>query len=203
MAITPPGDIVLDVMRAANPARKRVAAARLLGMAAARAPAPGAGAGKAGPSAWRHALARVAGASVERSDRPGAPVRLGKAPLARMLAADGSIKAGSAGRGAPAAASAPGGGGTGRLRAAHAGLEGLLIANMLEGMLGSGRGALFGGGLAGSYWKSMLAQAIATQVARHGGMGLADAVAGVGGSSATGDHAGGGLRPGKEMGAAT
>jgi len=47
---------------------------------------------------------------------------------------------------------------------------------MLKGMLGGSGAEIYGKGLAGEYWKSMMARAIAAQVSRRGGMGLAAAL---------------------------
>ncbi len=62
------------------------------------------------------------------------------------------------------------------MREGFAALEGVVLENMLDGMLGGSGSSVFGEGLAGEYWKSMMARAIATQVARRGGMGLAEAL---------------------------
>ncbi len=178
MAISPPGDLVLDVMRAADPRRVQLAAVRLQEMAApVRA---GASADPVAADKWRQAINELVGSDgvVNGATSMGAsgPLRLGKAPDARELDADGNLKGVPAAHLADNVPAADKQGGTvaprAALRQAYAGLEGVLIANMLDGMMGSGRNGLFGGGLAGSYWKSMLAQSIATQVAQGGGLGI-------------------------------
>ncbi len=170
MSISPPSDLILDVMKAADPQRMREAALRLKDMAAARTAAAETGAGK-----WSESL-RVAGfspagagrkistphpdaASGTRSPAPSIPdVRTGPARDHLSVARETS---GSDGR---------------RMRESFAALEGVVLENMLDGMLGGSGSSVFGEGLAGEYWKSMMARAIATQVARRGGMGLAEAL---------------------------
>gem|GEM_PF-6992392 len=106
-------------------------------------------------------------------------MRLGKAPDARELKPDGTFRQATTSA-AHMTMKTRATEEQARLRQAYAGLEGVLVANMLEGMLGTGgngrAGSLFGSGLAASYWKSLLAQSVAEQIARAGGLGVADAL---------------------------
>ncbi len=193
MSISPGSDIVMDVMRAADPQLARQAAARLHGAASAAAgavAAQGLSEAKAAGAAWKTAMktaqavppapragaqAPVAGttAGTAPSAAPGAEAgRTRGAPL-RLTPADAPVAGLSsvAARGADA-------GQARRLADAHARLEGVLVESMLNGMMQASGGSIFGSGLAAEYWKSMLAQAVAMQVAQRGGLGLAAALDG-------------------------
>ncbi len=172
MSISPPSDLILDVMKAADPQRMREAALRLKDMAAARAAATETGAGK-----WSESL-RMAGFSPAGAGRKISTPHLDAASGTRAPAAAAPETHVAAMRdSAPAAVPGQSSGTTGRgMRESFAALEGVVLENMLEGMLGGSGSEVFGEGLAGEYWKSMMARAIATQVARRGGMGLAEAL---------------------------
>ncbi len=63
--------------------------------------------------------------------------------------------------------------GPARLRHAFGRLEGTFLQSVLSGVLSAPDGGLYGGGLSGEYWKSLMAQAIAEKIADAGGLGVA------------------------------
>ncbi len=170
MSISPPSDLILDVMKAADPQRMQEAALRLKDMAAARAAAAETGAGK-----WSESL-KTAGFSPAGAGPDNGTPRIDAASGTRSPAASvPDVVAMRARGGASAAKEAPRTTGRG-VREGFAALEGVVLENMLDGMLGGSGSSVFGEGLAGEYWKSMMARAIASQIARRGGMGLAEAL---------------------------
>jgi Rod binding domain-containing protein len=50
----------------------------------------------------------------------------------------------------------------------------MVLSSFVESMLPQSSEAVFGAGSAGQIWKSMMAQQIATQLAKSGGIGIAD-----------------------------
>lgn len=56
--------------------------------------------------------------------------------------------------------------------------EAFVMQSFIEEMLPKSADGVFGSGLAGDYWRSMLAEQVAGQVAKHGGIGIARMVAG-------------------------
>ena len=170
MSISPPSDLILDVMKAADPQRMQEAALRLKDMAAARAAAAETGAGK-----WSESL-RMAGFSPAGAGRKISTPHLDAASGTRSPAPSAADAAAVRARARAPAAADGSGDAVRRMREGFAALEGVVLENMLDGMLGGSGSKVFGEGLAGEYWKSMMARAIASQVARRGGMGLAEAL---------------------------
>jgi hypothetical protein len=128
MSINPATDIVLDVARAADPARYKRAVARLDA-------APGAG--------FVDSLA-AAGAPLPPGPVPPPPVP------PRPAAGDASD----------------------RTAATYRQFEAMALANLLQAAVPSNEG-FFGKGVAGDTWKSMLIDQIAAEMAKHGGVGIA------------------------------
>lgn len=60
---------------------------------------------------------------------------------------------------------------------AFRGFEAMALTTFVEAAFPGNASAAFGSGLAGGVWKSMLAEQIATQMARSGGIGIADQLA--------------------------
>ena len=116
MAISPPGDIVLDVMRAANPEKAQAARAQL-----------------------------------QR--------------LAQSAQATGSFAA-------EPTAGAPGA--TGGAENAFQKFEAMVLGTFFQSMLPADASAIYGEGLAGDMWKSILAQHLGEAVAERGGIGIAN-----------------------------
>lgn len=54
--------------------------------------------------------------------------------------------------------------------------ESVLVANMIEDMMGDGEQGYFGGGFAGGVWKSMMAEQVAKQVVKHADFGVASKI---------------------------
>ena len=167
MSISPATDIVQDVMRAASAQRLRAAEKRLRGFSRA----PVAAAQEAGV-AWTRELATAAKAMPRLAPAPSRPAAA--AEKGRAAAGRNAPFVREKGRAGPAGAAHGARKVAGRrLGKAYAGLEGLVLENMLNGMLGDGKASVFGGGLAGEFWKSLLARGIAGQVSRRGGLGIA------------------------------
>ncbi|HQS10636.1 MAG: hypothetical protein B7Y12_16140 [Rhizobiales bacterium 24-66-13] len=55
--------------------------------------------------------------------------------------------------------------------------ESMVLSQFVQAMLPSHAAAVYGSGNAGQIWKSMLAEKVADQVAKHGGIGIADRIA--------------------------
>ena len=139
MAIDPGTDIVLDVIKAADPQRAAASAQRLYALANAQAPAPG---------NFAAALEQSAPATATA----GAPSLNAANARARLASA------------APAANS-------GAARAAVE-FEALLLNGFVGEMLPKQSSAVFGQGLSGDMWKSMLADQVSRQIARSGALGI-------------------------------
>lgn len=55
--------------------------------------------------------------------------------------------------------------------------EAFVLQSFIEAMLPKKAGSVFGGGTAGEIWRSMLAEQVAKEVARSGGVGIAELIA--------------------------
>lgn len=66
---------------------------------------------------------------------------------------------------------------TSKMAKAHRDFEVVVLQNMIETMLPDSADTVFGKGVAGKTWKSMLAEKLAQQVALSGDLGLADRMA--------------------------
>src|SRR5690606_23711272 len=117
VAISPPGDIVLDVMRAADPERVEAARAQLQ---------------------W--AAQSTAGAD--------APFQM-----------------------AAAAAPKPADGGAGE---AYRQFEAMVLGTFVQSMLPDEASSVYGEGLAGDMWKSILGQHLGEAISERGGIGIAN-----------------------------
>ncbi len=135
MSINPPLDIVLDVVKAADPARYKAAVERLTRISTA------AGAGF-------DSLIPATAAT------PAAP----DDPTTMATATPGKTQPSDAAR-------------------AYRGFEAMTLATFIESAMPDDSAAVFGSGTAGNVWKSMLAEQIANQMAKAGGIGLADQLA--------------------------
>jgi peptidoglycan hydrolase FlgJ len=126
LAISPPSDIVLDVVRAADPA----------GVEAARA-----------------ALANRAGS-------------------ASAVAETFALHENSATRTATA------GGSTAGTPETFKRFEAMVLQTFIQSMLPNDSAAVYGKGMAGDMWKSLLAEKVADSMAERGGIGISDRVLG-------------------------
>ncbi|WP_046868870.1 rod-binding protein [Microvirga massiliensis] len=140
MAIKPPSDIVLDVARAADPARFQMASAKL-----------SEGAKPADPAGFDQAM-QVASAE---------PLIAGGFD---SYSARNTIK--------NAVQSAE----TDRSKLALQQFEAFVLQTFVESMLPKNAENTYGKGNTGAIWKSMLAEQIAGQVAKGGGIGIADQI---------------------------
>ena len=146
MAISPPTDLVLDVVRAAEPATARLAAAKLERMAYA--------AGAADGVEGRPFADALDNADSEYTDVPALPGGTGEARVAMHNAT--SVNHGSL---SPAQK-----------------FEAMILQQFVDGMMPDDAESVYGSGTAGGIWKSMLAEQISTQIAARGGIGIADFV---------------------------
>lgn len=128
MAISPPSDIVLDVVRAAEPEAVAVARARLAEGKAAS--------GLGGEDFTRLAVARAT-------------------PFGRAAAAAASE-------------------GSDPARKAYTQFEAMVLQSFLQSMLPSDNESVYGKGLSGDMWRSLLAQELSGVMAERGGIGIAD-----------------------------
>ncbi|NDW04868.1 rod-binding protein [Jiella pacifica] len=64
--------------------------------------------------------------------------------------------------------------------------EGFVLRSFVESMLPSGESEFFGKGTAGDIWRSMLAEEIGNEMAKGGGIGIADTIAKKGGAPVDG-----------------
>lgn len=139
MAIDPSTDIVLDVIKAADPQRAAASAQRLYALANAQAPAP----------------ADFASALDQSAPTPAPNRALG------LNAANARSRLASA---APAA--------TSQSARAATEFEALLLNGFVSEMLPKQSSAVFGQGLSGDMWKSMLADQVSRQIAKSGALGI-------------------------------
>lgn len=125
MAISPPGDIIMDVARAADPAAVEAAKARL----------------------QSHAGRATVAATFDAGT-----------PNAGLIARTASSK--------------------GDTPEAYVKFESMVLQTFLKSMLPENTENVYGPGISGEMWKSLLAQQLGDQMARRGGIGIADRVLG-------------------------
>ena len=151
MAINPPSDIVLGVANAADPQKLRAAAAQL-----ARA-----GGSNAADTATLTGADAGALRLASRAPAPKAPPVFDPQALASP---------------APAA-KPPQGAAAKRTPDAYTKFEAFLIQTFVESMLPADAPNVYGGGVAGKIWKSMLAEHLANAIAKGTAFGIADQIA--------------------------
>jgi flagellar protein FlgJ len=178
--INPPSDIILDVMRAAQPEKQAKATQRLAALAGGGS--PGANSFAALLEAPTRAQARpqtpfqADQARVEMRNRdtlqtPGA-ARPGdgagnlRAALPQMTPSDPASESRSA---STAPANAP--------MTPHQEFEAFVLRSFVETMLPDDASAAYGSGTAGEIWKGMKAEHIGNAMARSGGIGIAEKLA--------------------------
>jgi len=126
LAIPTSGDLILDVVRAADPAAAEAARTRLASFAA-----------------------KAQGATFDAA------------------AATGEAPRGKAATGAATGAATPD---------AFARFEAMVLQSFIQTMLPEDTESVYGGGMAGEMWQSMLAEQLGTAVARRGGIGIAERI---------------------------
>ncbi len=161
MAISPPSDLILDVARAADPERLKVATAKLDRLAGTAGTAfadlmPAA-------SETGNALAALADAAPVVDPAPSAPFDLHRARL--RLQNETAL----ASRVDDAVATA----GDRRAKALES-FEAMVLGTFVGSMLPEGAEDVYGSGTAGDVWKSMLSDQLGKQMAKAGGIGIAD-----------------------------
>lgn len=129
MAVSPPGDIVLDVLRAADPARVSEARAKL----AAAAPS------ETARSSAEEAFDAAYALSARERFAPENAEDIAATEAARKF-------------------------------------EAMVLSNFVQSMLPAEAEEMFGKGMAGTIWKSMMAEQLANTLAEGGGIGIAKAV---------------------------
>ncbi|MBB5751047.1 rod-binding protein [Prosthecomicrobium pneumaticum] len=165
MSIQPPSDLLLDVVRAADPRKAQAIAARLQQ------------ASSANPAADPLAFDRVMADSAALLDGAGdAPAAAGEAdagsagfepasPLA-MTSSTALLNATVLSTRGPSATPD-----------AYRRFEAMVLGQFVEQMLPRSSAVMYGEGTAGQVWRSMLAERIANEIAKAGGVGIAARVA--------------------------
>ncbi len=173
--INPPSDIILDVVRAAEPEKQAKATQRLVALAGGRGPDAGqfaslmeapARAGARPSSSFQGDHARVAMHNRETLQPPvpgTSAVTDLRSRLPRMDGADAS------GEPTPAPGNRP--------MTPEQEFEAFVLRSFVETMLPDDADTVYGSGTAGEIWKSMQAEHIANDMARSGGIGIAEKLA--------------------------
>ncbi len=141
MAINPPTDIVLDVARAADPARYKAAAEKLALLGTS---APGA-------AASFDSLFDSMDTAPSTAADPFIGDLRSRLPRAEFAA-------------------------SGKPPKAYQKFEAVVLQSFVQELLPKDASSVYGSGLAGSYWSSMLAEQIANQIAESGGVGIAQEI---------------------------
>jgi len=140
MAIDPPSDVVLEVAKAADPARAAAATQRLNALA---------GVGPAGTDDFSETLAQTARPATAAAEQVmGAADARSRFVDATFAASDKAAKA-------------------------QVDFEAMVLNGFVNEMLPKNDSAVFGQGLAGDMWKSMLADQVSRQIAKSGSLGIA------------------------------
>lgn len=147
MAINPPSDIVLDVAKAADPLSYQQATEKLARLAGARA-----------SETVTEAFEEV----FDQLQKPLPPSTPFDPQLTMVNMRNQDVLADR-----PAGAGA----------ASYEQLEAFVLQSFVQSMLPTNAAASFGSGTAGDIWKSMLAEQLGAQLAKAGGIGLAQSLA--------------------------
>lgn len=158
MSISLPSDLILDVVKAADPQKAQAMATRLRQASAAS------------PSALP-ANALSFDETLADTDAPTAapevvaPRMEGLSPLAASSSL--ALRNATALSDKSAGATPP----------AYRRFEAMVLSGFVDSILPEAKASLFGSGTAGQVWRSMLAERIADEVAKSGGVGLAERIA--------------------------
>ncbi len=178
--INPPSDIILDVVRAAQPEKQAKATQRLAALA-----------GGGGPDA--NSFAALLEAPTRAQARPQTPFQADQARVEMRnrdtLQAPGPARAGDGAGNLRAqlpqmppanpssdtrsASAAP----TNAPMTPHQEFEAFVLRSFVETMLPDDASAAYGSGTAGEIWKGMKAEQIGNAMARSGGIGIAEKLA--------------------------
>lgn len=148
MGISPPTDIVLDVMRAADPERVRAARSALAARAAGAPPGDDAGAATAADAGRGHVFGL---GPLKPGPSPTRPASAGPPPAPVAAPDDPS--------------------------AIFTDFEAVTLTTFVKAMLPREADSIYGGGLAGGIFRDMYAAEIASEIARAGGVGVAERLA--------------------------
>ncbi len=135
VAISPPSDLVLDVVRAADPTAVQEAQAKLKASKAAFAATSLAESGKG------------FGAAMNLIDQPATKAGLGNAETPKKIA---------------------------EMPDEYRKFEASILQNFVNSMLPKETEEIYGKGSAGEFWKSMMAEKIADEMSKKGGVGIAE-----------------------------
>lgn len=149
MTVAPVGDLIVDVMAAADPTSQRIAASKLERLASA-----------ADQNFAATVDQKIEAAALEQS---GAP------------AADGDVSSGSALM--DSSGHAPIVKATNSNSAVYRKFEAFVLQMFVESMLPKDASNIFGKGTAGTVWRSMLAEQISNEMAKGNGIGIAKQLA--------------------------
>ena len=142
MAINPPSDIVLEVVRAADPLQYSAAVEKLARIGASDE-------ADAGFDLLLGSINADLGSSIEQApDWTRADLRSRLTPLGARIELSPSV-------------------------APYRQFEAFVLQTFIQSMLPKDASHVYGEGIAGSYWGSMLAEGIAAQMAKSGGIGIA------------------------------
>jgi flagellar protein FlgJ len=163
LSIKPPSDIVLDVARAADPARSQAAMAKLMRLSAALGTAEA-------------SFDDLLGETDSAASDPLATAGVGFAELRTQLS---GMKSGTGAK-------------ITGLSQAHQALEAFVLQSFVGTMLPKSE-KIFGKGTAGDIWRSMMAEHIAGKMAKAGGIGLTRVLGAAAGDRAAAPTAAGGV----------
>jgi len=159
MSIQPPSDIILDVVKAADPQRAQAMAGRLRQVSDATA----AGATGFGETLAGESIATSAAAAMGAGGDAFSPLGMSSVrTLSNATALASDDKAGAS--------------------PAYRRFEAMVLSGFVDSLLPKASSTLFGAGTAGQVWRSMLAERIADEVSKSGGIGLAQRLAAVRGA---------------------
>jgi hypothetical protein len=143
MSIKPPSDLIIDVMRQADPVRAREAAERLTAIGRSAKPA-------AAPVDFSTYVKSAIFEATAGERKAGPQAQL---PLSLPQGDTAGVRAESK--------MSPG-----------EQLEAFVLTSLIETMMPKDAESVFGSGTAGSYWRSMLAEKLAAELTMAGGVGL-------------------------------
>lgn len=147
MSISPPTDLIVDVMRQADPGKVREASERLAAIGRSAPPA----------AAGDDFRAHVKKAILEATGEQGRAGQQGPVQAPLSMAQDGHARVHMREKMSPGEQ-----------------LEAFVLTGLIESMMPKDAESVFGSGTAGSYWRSVLAQKLAAELTMAGGVGLRD-----------------------------
>lgn len=151
MGISPETDLIIDVMRQADPVRAREAAERLAQVGRTMAPKSAA---EDFAAHVTRAISKATGEPASGSWRPSIRENAGpETPLRVTQSGPGGVRASE------------------KMSPSEQ-LEAFVLTSLVETMMPKDAENVFGSGTAGAYWRSMLAEKLAAELTMAGGVGL-------------------------------